>query len=168
MKKKVRSFWQEFKTFIMRGSIIDLSVGIVVGGAFTSIVKSLTNDILMPFIGALLGGIDFSGLRFGLWNSKPIIDNGVQVLDEYGQPALTSAIYYGRFLQAVLDFLIIAFVVFILIKVINTLHRKVEELRKKEEAEKKEAEAETQKAQPEPADIVLLKEIRDLLKEGKE
>jgi large conductance mechanosensitive channel len=64
MKKKVRSFWQEFKTFIMRGSIIDLSVGIVVGGAFTSIVKSLTNDILMPFIGALLGGIDFSGLRF--------------------------------------------------------------------------------------------------------
>ena len=168
MKKKARSFWQEFKTFIMRGSIIDLSVGIIVGGAFTSIVKSLTNDILMPLIGALIGGADFSGLRFRLWNSKEVVENGVKVLDEYGQPLLTSAIYYGRFIQAVIDFLIIALVIFVLIKIINTLHRKVEEMRKKEEAEQKEAQVEEQKAQRTPEHIMLLREIRDLLKEERE
>lgn len=122
----------EFKEFISRGSVIDLAVGIIIGGAFTAIVKSLVDDIIMPVVGMALGGINFSGLALNI-----------------GKAQLT----YGNFIQAVLNFLIIAFVVFMMIKLINKARR----IKKADEA------AEAVEA-PTPEDIALLREIRDALK----
>lgn len=159
-KKKRTGFLKEFKAFIMRGNVLDLAVGIIIGGAFTTIVRSLTNDILMPFVGGLIGGVDFAGLRIPLWNAEIVYDGAIPSLDAYGQVLYSSAIYYGRFLQAIVDFLIVAFVIFILIKSINSIHKVIEEKRKREEAL-----AEAAKPEPViPENILLLREIRDLLK----
>lgn len=89
--------WQEFRTFVMRGNVIDLAVGIILGAAFTTIVNSLVNDIIMPPVGYLLGGIDFSKLQI--------------VLKDTGDPATTVAIRYGAFINAIIAFVVIAFVV---------------------------------------------------------
>lgn len=125
---------KEFKEFIKRGNVMDLAVGVIVGGAFSSIVTSLVNNILTPILGIFLGGIDFSGLSITIKNAN---------------------INYGMFIQSIIDFLIIAFCIFIMIKVIN----KMMSVGKKEE----------EKSAPEkkPEDIQLLEEIRDLLKEQK-
>lgn len=103
------SMWKEFKEFAMRGNVVDLAVGVIIGGAFGKIVSSLVNDILMPLIGLLLGGIDFSGLSLKIGDA---------------------VIKYGMFIQTVVDFLIISFSIFLFVKVLNKLYR----LKKEEEA----------------------------------
>jgi large conductance mechanosensitive channel len=131
---------QEFKTFIMRGNVIDLAVGVVIGGAFGKIVNSLVEDIIMPPIGLLISGIDFKDLtiRIGGEDSAPVL------------------IKYGNFIQISIQFVIIAFAIFIVVKGIN----KMRDLADK----KKEAEAPAPAPPAPSAEEVLLAEIRDLLK----
>ena len=133
------SFISEFKEFAMRGNVIDMAVGVVIGGALVKIVSSLVGDIIMPVVGAITGGVNFTDLKLTLKEAAE------------GAPAVT--INYGSFIQTMVDFLIIAFCIFCVIKALNTLKNK---LPKEEEAAP--AEPET------PADIALLTEIRDLLK----
>lgn len=129
---------QEFKAFAMRGNVIDMAVGIIIGGAFGKIVSSIVNDIIMPPIGLLVGGVNFSDLKFVMKDAVGDI------------PAVT--LNYGNFIQVLFDFLIIAFSVFMVIKVMNAA-------KKKEEAPVEEPKA------PEPTnEEKLLSEIRDLLK----
>ncbi|KGL51830.1 large-conductance mechanosensitive channel [Porphyromonas canoris] len=132
---------KEFKEFAVKGNVVDMAVGIIIGGAFGKIVSSLVNDVIMPPIGKLLGGVNFTDLKVVI--SQAVME-GEQVIAE------EVAIRYGAFIQTVVDFLIIAFVIFLMIKGMNSL-------RKKEEA------APTEPAAP-PADIQLLTEIRDLLR----
>jgi len=137
---KTKGLIAEFKAFISRGNVIDLAVGVIIGGAFTSIVNSLVKDVVMPVIGILFGGIDFTGLKY--------------VITPAQGDVAEAAIYYGNFIQNIVNFLLVAFVIFMVVKAINNLHRK-----KEEEAPK---EPEAPPAPPE--DVVLLREIRDLLK----
>lgn len=125
----MKSFIEEFKAFAMRGNVIDLAVAVVIGGAFGKIVSSLVDNIVTPIIGKLLGGIDFSSLAFPL-----------------GETSLK----YGAFIQSVVDFIIIAFVIFLAIKGMNSL-------------KKKEEEAPAKPAEP-SEEVKLLREIRDSLK----
>lgn len=145
MKKKMK--WiDEFKEFISRGSVMDLAVGIIIGSAFTAIVTSFVNDILMPVIGLLLGKINFTNLRFVIVAAS----EGVEEV----------AINYGNFLQRTIDFLLTAFAVFMIIKLVNQLHR-VTELKKHKEVKNEEPVAKEEEY------ITLLKEIRDTLKQEK-
>lgn len=124
---------KEFKAFISRGNVVDMAVGVIIGSAFGKIVSSLVDNVLMPFIGILIGGIDFSGLTLKINDA---------------------VISYGVFLQSILDFLIIAASIFFMMKIFNKLdHRKKEEVKK-----------ETVKKSDE---VLLLEEIRDLLKKEK-
>ena len=151
--EKKKSFMGEFKTFIARGNVMDMAVGVIIGGAFGKISTSLVNDVIMPLISVLTGGVDFS-------NWKIVLKAAVAGVDGEIDPATEVAIKYGSFLATILDFLIIAFAVFLMIKTINGFHDK---LKKQEE----EAPAEPP-APPEPsAEEKLLTEIRDLLKEQK-
>lgn len=128
---------KEFKEFISRGNVIDLAVGVIMGGAFGKIVTSLVNDIIMPLVGALIGGINFTNLSITIKDSN---------------------IMYGSFIQNIVDFLIIAVCIFIMVKLVNKLnsiHKKKEEVEEKIEEVKK------------PDDVLLLEEIRDLLKKEK-
>lgn len=137
---------KEFKEFIMRGNVLDLAVGVIIAGAFGVIVSSFTNDIIMPPIGLLMGGVNFSDLEMVL---QP------EVTDAAG--AVTQAkvaIRYGSFLQSIIDFLIIAFVIFMLLKGYNSMQAK------KEEAPAAPA------PPPGPTAEELLAEIRDLLRKG--
>ena len=123
---------KEFKEFISRGNVIDLAVGVIIGGAFGKIVSSLVDNIIMPLVGILIGGIDFSNLAITIKNAR---------------------VEYGLFIQNVVDFLIVAFCIFMFVKAINKLNEKVKKKEeKKEEAPKKSNEE------------VLLEEIRDILK----
>ena len=154
----MKKFMSEFKTFAMRGNVIDLAVGVVIGGAFGKITTSIVNDIIMPVIGVLTGGINFSDWKIVLKQA---------VLDAEG--AVTNpevAITFGNTIAVILDFIIIAFAVFCMVKAINTMHAKAESLKKKEEevvaAVEEPAPA---PAEPEPTkEELLLTEIRDLLK----
>ncbi|GAC91959.1 large-conductance mechanosensitive channel [Anoxybacillus flavithermus NBRC 109594] len=128
--------WQEFKKFAVRGNVIDLAVGVIIGGAFGKIVSSLVNDIIMPLFGLILGGIDFSGLSWKVGEAE---------------------VKYGAFLQTVVDFLVIAFSIFLFVKLLNNLHERI----KKQEETKQTAPTMTKEQQ-------LLTEIRDLLKQQKE
>lgn len=128
----------EFKTFAMRGNVLDLAVGVVIGAAFGKIVTSLVDQIIMPPIGLLTGGIDFSQLK---WVLKPADDS------DPAHKVAEVAIQYGAFINTIIQFLIIAFAIFLVVKLINKLVRKEE----------------AAPAAP-PADVVLLTEIRDLLK----
>ena len=130
--KKGGKFVNDFKDFIAKGNVLDLAVGVVIGSAFGKIVSSIVDDIIMPIVGALIGGIDFTGLSLKIGNAN---------------------ITYGNFIQNVIDFLIIAFCIFIFIKLISRFQRKAEE-EVVEEVKKDEQ-------------IVLLEEIRDLLKKDK-
>ncbi len=135
----------EFKAFISRGNVVDMAVGVIVGSAFTAIVNSLVKDIVTPCIGVLTGGVDFTQMKY-------VITPGTEEVAEV-------AILYGNFIQAIINFLIIAFVVFCMVKMINKMRAKMEEAKKKEE------EAAPPPAPPAPsAEVVLLTEIRDLLK----
>jgi len=138
----------EFKKFITRGNVMDMAVGIIIGSAFTAIVNSLVKDILMPFIGLILGGISFIDLKI--------------VIAEATEQTAEVAILYGSFIQKVIDFLIVAFVVFMIVRSINKLRDRMDAKKKAEEAAK--AAATPPPAPVVPEDIVLLKEIRDLLK----
>lgn len=137
------SLIQEFREFAVRGNVIDMAVGVVIGGAFGKIVSSMVQDIIMPPIGALLGGVNFKSLYIDLSNG------GYETL-EVAEKAGAPIIKYGAFLNTVIDFTIIAFVIFMAIKAINRLKRE-------------EPAAPAEPPAP-PEDIVLLREIRDTLK----
>lgn len=124
---KIKKGASDFKEFISRGNVVDMAVGVIIGGAFGKIVSSLVNDVLMPFVGILLGGIDFSKLSLTIGNAK---------------------ILYGSFIQTVIDFLIIAFCIFIMVKLF-------ERFRKKEEVSSVDEKS---------SEVLILEEIRDLLK----
>ena len=136
----MKEFFSEFKAFAMRGNVIDLAVGVIIGGAFGKIVSSFINDVVMPPIGLLLGGVDFKDLKILL---KAGSSEGDKVID----PVFLS---YGGFINTVVEFVIIAFVIFLAVKGMNRLTRKDQE---EKAAVKKPSE-----------DIVLLTAIRDLLK----
>jgi len=136
----------EFKKFITRGNVIDMAVGIIIGTAFKEIINSLVKEIIMPLIGLFLGGISFVDLKI--------------VIAEATEQTTEVAIMYGNFIQRIIDFLIIAFVVFMMVRTINRIRERIEARKKAEAA----AEAEAAPPAPTPADIVLLSEIRDLLK----
>ncbi len=142
----MKKFIEEFKTFAMRGNVIDMAVGVVIGGAFGKITTSIVNDIIMPLVSMLTGGINFSSWKLVL--KQAVLDaQGAVVSEEV-------AVNFGNTIAVVLDFIIIAFAVFCMVKALNNLHRK------KEEAPAEEP------APPEPsAEEKLLMEIRDLLKE---
>lgn len=130
---------KEFKEFISRGNVVDMAVGVIMGSAFGKIVTSLVNDIIMPLVGVLIGGIDFTSLSFKIQDAE---------------------VKYGSFIQNIVDFLIVAICIFIFVKIINklntidVLHKKKKEEPKKEEVKKSD-------------EVVLLEEIRDLLKKQK-
>ena len=154
MKNPVKkpSWWDEFLAFAVKGNAMALAVGTIIGAAFSTITKSLTDDIIMPIIAIFMGGIDFSEMKIVL----PRLF-GSEKLDEAGNVILNT-LNYGNFISAVINFAILALVVFWLVKSLN----KLSELGKKEEAE---AAAEEPAAPPAPsAEEVLLTEIRDLLK----
>ena len=156
----MKKFFEEFKKFAMRGNVIDLAVGVVIGGAFGKITTSIVNDIIMPVVGMLTGGIAFEEWKIVLKEAVLDAEGAVQTAEV--------AITYGNTIAIILDFIIVAFAVFCMVKAINGLHAKAEELKKKEEEEAAaEAEA-TPPAPPEPsAEEKLLTEIRDLLKNQK-
>ncbi|MEN9203984.1 MAG: large-conductance mechanosensitive channel protein MscL [Thermostichus sp. DG_1_6_bins_120] len=129
-------FWQEFKTFLDRGSVLDLAIGVVIGGAFGRVVSSFVVDLFTPVLGLLIGGVNFRDLAWRIG----------------GTPEAPLTINYGNFLQAVLDFVIIAFAIFLLVKAFNSMQRKKEEV--------------PAIPSPPPPEVVLLTEIRDLLSRG--
>ena len=139
--EKGGAFLGEFKAFISRGNVVDLAVGIIIGAAFTTIVNSLVKDVIMPFVGLLTGGVDFSNIFFTLSGGH------YNTLQE-AQAAGAATVNVGLFINAIVNFVIVSFAIFILVKQINRFH-------KKEEA------APT----PPPRSEELLEEIRDLLKE---
>ena len=143
----MKKFFEEFKAFAMRGNVIDLAVGVVIGGAFGKITTSIVNDIIMPVISMLTGGISFEEWK---WVLKEAAANAEGVID----PATEIAIRYGSTIAIIIDFIIIAFAVFCMVKAINSLHRKKEEPAPEPAPE----------PEPEPsAEEKLLTEIRDLL-----
>lgn len=141
----MKKFMHEFKEFAMRGNVLDMAVGVILGGAFGKITTSLVNDVFMPLIGTLIGGVDLGKLNIVL---KDAVMNGEEVV----APAVTLGI--GTFLTTVIDFILVAFVIFLMIKTVNRFHKKKEEDPKPEEPKG-------------PSTEELLTEIRDLLKEQK-
>ena len=129
--------WKEFKQFAIKGNVMDLAVAVIIGAAFGKIITSIVNDVIMPMLGLIIGGIDFSGLKIVL---TPAVGDTAEV-----------AILYGTFIQTVVDFLLVALSVFFVVKLLSKF--------KKKEEEKPETPAAP------PQDVVLLTEIRDLLKE---
>ena len=129
---------KEFKEFISKGNVVDLAVGVIVGGAFGKIVTSLVNDILMPLLGIIIGGVDFSSLTITIGEAK---------------------IAYGSFIQNIIDFLIVAFCIFIFVKAINRLTDINKKLLKKEEEKKEE-----EKEEVVETELSILKEIKEELK----
>ena len=134
--KKGNYFCNEFKDFISRGNVLDMAVGVIVGSAFGKIVTSLVDNILMPLIGVIIGGYDFSNLAIKVGNAQ---------------------IKYGIFIQNIIDFLIVALCLFVVVKTLNRLNEKVK--KEKQEKENKEVKIDD--------NLVVLKEIRDLLKKNK-
>ena len=151
MSKIKPSWWDEFLAFAVKGNAMALAVGTIIGAAFSTITKSLTDDVIMPIIAIFMGGIDFSELKITL----PRLF-GDPVLDEAGNEILNT-LNYGNFISAVINFAILALVVFFLVKALN----KMAEIGKKKEAE---APAEEPVPPAPSAEEVLLTEIRDLLK----
>lgn len=134
---------KEFKAFIMKGNVMDLAVGVIIGGAFGTIVKSLTDDVIMPVVGAIFGGLDFSSYFAPL--SAAVTATSLDAAKEQG-----AVLAYGSFITAVVNFLILGFIIFLLVRAVNNMM-------------KKEEEAPAAPPAP-PAQEVLLGEIRDLLK----
>lgn len=151
--EKAKGFMGEFKAFIARGNVLDMAVGVIIGGAFGKISTSLVNDVIMPLISVLTGGVDFSNWKIVLKAAAAGADGAIDA-------SMEIAIRYGAFLATILDFLIIAFAVFLMLKAINGFHDKLKKA--EEEAPAKEP------APPEPSnEEKLLTEIRDLLKARK-
>ena len=144
----MKKFFDEFKQFAMRGNVIDLAVGVVVGGAFGKITTSLVNDIIMPLLSMVTGGIDFSDWK---WVLKEAVLNA-----DGTEAAAAVSVNFGSFIAVIIDFIIIAFAIFCMIKALNKFQRKKEE------------EPAAPPAPPEPsAEEKLLTEIRDLLRDRK-
>ncbi|MDB6155565.1 MAG: mscL [Chthoniobacteraceae bacterium] len=138
------SILSEFKDFINRGSVVDLAVGVVIGAAFSKVVTSLVDDLLMPPIGKILGNLDFSNLYFSLSDKTPPAGSLAEIR-KLGLPVIA----WGNFLTVVINFLIVALCIFLVVKAVNALKKK-----------------QAVQPSPEPKDVVLLREIRDLLKTG--
>lgn len=134
---------QEFKQFAMKGNVVDMAVGVIIGAAFGKIVSSIVDDIIMPPIGLLIGGVDFTDLRITLKQATTL----------NGQEIAAVTINYGNFIQTLLDFIILALAVFLMVKALNTTKRKQQQ--------------ETPEPPKTPEHIKLLEEIRDLLKHNK-
>ncbi len=135
----MKKFWADFKVFITKGNVIDMAVGIIIGTAFTKIVTSLVNDVISPLIGVLTGGISLSNLKIVL--SSSIVDaNGNITTPE-------NALMYGSFLQSIIDFLIIAFSIFVALRIMMNIKTKFEELTKKKPEEKPAPEVKVDQAQ---------------------
>ena len=144
------SMLKEFKEFAMRGNVVDLAIAVIIGGAFGKIVTSVVNDIIMPPIGKLMGGVNFSDLFINLDPSKLAKDGSVIKSLAQAKEAGAAVIAYGSFINTVIDFVIVAFCIFIMVKAINTLKKKP---------------APAPAAPPEPTrEEKLLTEIRDILK----
>ncbi|MBO5953907.1 MAG: large conductance mechanosensitive channel protein MscL [Oscillospiraceae bacterium] len=154
--------WEEFKAFAIKGNAMALAVGTIIGGAFSTITKSLTNDLIMPVVNIFLGGADFSDAKIVLPRMPWVEPTYETVVNEAGEEVVQvveNYLTYGNFISAVINFLILAFVVFMLVKGLNALS----ELGKKKEEEAAAAEP---PAPPAPSkEELLLAEIRDLLKE---
>ena len=151
----MKKFMEEFKAFAMRGNVIDLAVGMIIGSAFGKITTSLVNDVIMPAVSMLMGGVNFSD-----W--KLVLKEAVMAADGVTVEVAEVAIKYGNLIAVIVDFIILAFAIFCMVKAINTMREKAEALKKKEEEAVVEEEA---PAEPEPsAEEKLLMEIRDLLK----
>ena len=147
--KGIKKFLEEFKAFAMRGNVLDMAVGVVIGGAFGKITTSLVNDIIMPLISMITGGVDFSAWK---WVLKAAVMEGAEVI----KPEI--AVNFGNLVSVVLDFIIIAFAVFCMLKAINKMHDRLSKPEPEAEEEPEE--------EPEPTkEELLLTEIRDLLKE---
>ncbi len=134
---------KEFKEFALKGNVMDLAIGVIIGGAFGAIIKSMVDDILMPIVSAIFGGLDFANYFTGL--SDSVTETTLEKAKEQG-----AVMAYGNFITAAVNFIIIAFVLFLVVKAINNMKRAQEE-------------AEEAPAEP-PKEQVLLEEIRDLLK----
>ena len=142
----MKKFLQEFKEFINRGNVLGLAVGVIIGGAFSTITTSLTNDVIMPIVSIFLGGVDFSSMSVALPTFYAVAED-----------AAPNTLNYGNFISAIINFLILALVVFCIVKAVNGA---MDKAKKKEEA--------APPAPPEPsAEEKLLTEIRDLLKESR-
>ena len=155
----MKKFFEEFKAFAMRGNVIDLAVGMIIGSAFGKITTSLVNDVIMPAVSMLMGGVNFSDWKLVLKEAVMEMGaDGVMV-----EKSAEIAVKYGNLIAVIVDFIILAFAIFCMVKAINTMREKAEALRKKEE-EVVEEEPEAP-AEPEPsAEEKLLMEIRDILK----
>jgi large conductance mechanosensitive channel len=136
---------KEFKEFALKGNMVDMAVGIIIGGAFGIIVKSLIDDVIMPLVGAVIGNVDFSNLYIPLAES---VERGLPLDEARAQGPVFA---YGNFISILINFLILAFVIFIMVKMMNKAKKRFEE------------EKVAAPAPPAPADVVLLTEIRDLL-----
>lgn len=158
----MKKFFKEFKEFITRGSVLDMAVGVIVGSAFTAIVTALSNNILKPIINWILT------LIFGQTSLSDIYTY-LKKVEVDGVVDLTQSIYidWGAFINAIINFLIIAFVLFVIVKTINNFQRKMRELEEKVKKQDEQPAPEVTEPEPEPVDehLELLKEIRDLLKE---
>ena len=168
MKKPVKkpSWWDEFVAFAVKGNAMALAVGTIIGAAFSTITKSLTDDIIMPIVNIFLGGADFTQAKIALPRMPWVQPTYETIVNEAGEEVVQEVLNYltyGNFISAVINFLILALVVFWLVKGLNML---AEIGKKKEEEAAAEEAAEEPAAEPEPtAEEVLLTEIRDLLKE---
>ena len=162
-KKEKKSLWKEFTEFAIKGNAMALAVGTIIGGAFSTITKSLTDDIIMPVVNIFLGGTNFSDLKIKLPRITPVYEEVAnEVTGVVEKVEVPHYLTYGNFLSAVINFLILAFVVFFIVKGLN----KLAEIGKKKEAEEAAAAPAEPPAPPAPtAEEVLLTEIRDLLKD---
>ena len=151
----MKKFFADFKAFIMKGNIIDMAVGVVIGGAFGKIVTSLVADIITPLVSILTGKVSLTELKW-IINEAVIDEAGVEVTPEL-------ALTYGNFLQNVIDFFIIAASIFVVLRIMTIAQKKLEALKKKEEEKKEEAPAE-----PKETELSVLCEIREMLKKQNE
>ena len=156
-------FFKEFKEFAMKGNVIDMAVGVVIGGAFGKIVTSLVNDIVLPPIGLAIGGVEFSELKAVLKPAKEaVVDaDGVEVEKAVEEVAIR----YGNLIQVILEFIIIALCIFLVVRTINKIKAKAEAKKAAEEAKAAAAEAAAAEEAAKPTEADLLVEIRDLLKQ---
>ena len=146
----MKKFFEEFKTFAMRGNVIDMAIGVVIGGAFGKITTSIVNDIIMPLVSMITGGVDFSAWKIVMKEAVLAADGTVATPEV--------AVNFGNTIAVIVDFIIVAFAIFCMVKVLNNMHKK------EEPVEEPAPEPEVEPAPPAPTSEELLAEIRDLLK----
>ena len=148
----MKKFFQEFKEFIAKGNVLDMAIGVVIGGAFKEIVNALVNNVIMPLVAKLTGGVSVEEWK---WVLEPaVIEDGAEIAPEV-------AVQYGIFIQAIIDFLLIAFCIFVVLKIMLAMQSKTKELLKKKEEEA--VEEAVEEAPPAETEMDVLKDIRALL-----